>query len=129
MTNLIYISPFFIVANLKASISFYVDKLGFEVQHTSPVDNPFFAIICRDNISIMLKEIASNIKSIPNSTHHEWARWDAYISTKDPDKLFDEYCSNGVFFKQSIQDNDDGLQGFEVTDADGYVLFFGRPKS
>jgi hypothetical protein len=24
-------------------------------------------------------------------------------------------------------DNDDGLRGFELTDHDGYVLFFGRP--
>jgi hypothetical protein len=26
------------------------------------------------------------------------------------------------------EDGDDGLRGFEVQDADGYVLFFGRPK-
>jgi catechol 2,3-dioxygenase-like lactoylglutathione lyase family enzyme len=30
MPNLTYIAPFFIVADLKASVSFYVDKLGFE---------------------------------------------------------------------------------------------------
>ncbi len=23
---------------------------------------------------------------------------------------------------------DDGLRGFEIKDADGYVLFFGRPR-
>jgi catechol 2,3-dioxygenase-like lactoylglutathione lyase family enzyme len=129
MTNLIYISPSFIVANLKASVSFYVDKLGFEVKHISPDDNPFFAIVSRDNISIMLKEIAHDIKPIPNSTRHEWARWDAYISTADPDTLFDEYRSRNVSFKQPIQNDDDDLRGFEITDADGYVLFFGRPNS
>ena len=129
MTNLTYIMPSFIAANLKASVSFYVDKLGFEVQHISPDDNPFFAIVGRDNISIMLKEIAPNIKPIPNFTRHEWARWDAYIFTTDPDTLFNEYRSRNVSFKQSIQDDDDGLRGFEITDADGYVLFFGRPKS
>jgi hypothetical protein len=35
----------------------------------------------------------------------------------------------GVIFRQSIRDDDDGLRGFELTDADGYVLFFGRPKA
>jgi hypothetical protein len=30
---------------------------------------------------------------------------------------------------QPLKDDDDGLRGFEVTDADGYVLFFGRPRS
>jgi hypothetical protein len=39
----------------------------------------------------------------------------------------DGYRSGGVTFRQSIEDDDDGLRGFELTDADGYVLFFGRP--
>ena len=76
-----------------------------------------------------MKEIAENIKPIPNHTRHEWARWDAYISAADPDALFEEYRSRGLIFHQSIKDDDDGLGGFEVTDADGYVLFFGRPKA
>jgi len=29
---------------------------------------------------------------------------------------------------QPLQDNDDGLRGFEVEDVDGYILFFGCPK-
>ena len=129
MSNLTYISPSFIVANLKNSISYYVDKLGFEVRHIGPDENPFFAIVGRDNISIFLKEIAEDIQPIPNCTRHEWARWDAYISGADPDSLFEEYSSRGVNFHQSIMDDEDGLRGFEVTDADGYVLFFGRPKT
>jgi len=129
MTNLTYVSPFFIVTSLKTSVSFYVDKLGFEVRYISPDDDPFFAIVGRDQISIMLKGNTADIKPLPNHTRIDWARWDAYISTAEPDKLFEEYRSRGVAFPQPIQDDDDGLRGFEVTDADGYVLFFGRPKS
>jgi hypothetical protein len=77
----------------------------------------------------MLKEIASEVKPVPNRTLHEWAPWDAYISTKEPDILFEEYYSNGVAFSKPIHDNSDDLRGFEVEDADGYVLFFGRPNS
>ena len=128
MTNLNYISPFFIVANLKASVSFYVDKLGFEIRFIGPADEPYWAIVGRDNISIMLKGIAPDVKPVPNHTRHEWARWDAYISTSEPDKLFEEYDSNGVVFSKPIHDNSDDLRGFEIEDADGYVLFFGRPK-
>ncbi len=127
MTNLTHISPFFIVANLKTSISFYVDKLGFEIRFIDPGDAPFFAIVGREHISIMLKEIAADVKPVPNHTRHEWARWDAYISTTEPDILFEEYRSVGVTFRQPIRNDDDGLRGFEVADADGYVLFFGRP--
>jgi catechol 2,3-dioxygenase-like lactoylglutathione lyase family enzyme len=128
MANLNFISPFFIVADLKTSVSFYTDKLGFEILYTGPDDDPFWAMIGRDNISIMLKAIAPDVKPIPNHTRHEWARWDAYISTADPDKLFEEYSSNDVTFSKPIHDNSDDLRGFEIADADGYILFFGRPN-
>ncbi|MDO6433484.1 VOC family protein [Flavitalea sp. BT771] len=129
MSNLTYISPFFIVTSLKASVAFYVEKLGFEVRYIGPDDDPFFAIVGRDQISIMLKGNADEIKPAPNHTRYGWARWDAYISTAEPDTLFEEYRAAGVTFRQPIRDDDDGLRGFEVTDADGYVLFFGRPKA
>jgi len=128
MSNLSYISPFFIVASLKTSVSFYTDKLGFEVRYISHADDPYFAIVGRESISIMLKEIAPDIKPVPNHARHKYARWDAYISAAEPDNLFDEYRSRSVTFKQTIKDDNDGLRGFEVIDADGYVLFFGRPK-
>jgi catechol 2,3-dioxygenase-like lactoylglutathione lyase family enzyme len=128
MSNLIFISPFFIVSNIKDSVAFYVNKLGFEILYMGPEDDPFYAMVGRDHISIMLKVITEDIKPIPNYTRHEWARWDAYISTEDPDTLFEEFSSSGITFHQPIRDDNDGLRGFEVTDADGYVLFFGRPK-
>jgi len=127
MANLGAIFPFFIVSNLKASVSFYVDKLGFEIKYTGPDDDPFYAIVGRDDISIMLKAIAVDVKPVPNHTLHEWAAWDAYIYTADPDKLFEEYSAAGVKFRQPLQNNSDNLRGFEVMDADAYVLFFGRP--
>ena len=58
-----------------------------------------------------------------------WARWDAYIHVPDPDALAEELSARGVAFFQPLRDDDDGLRGFEVQDADGYVLFFGRPRS
>jgi len=127
--NVTFISPFFIVADIKAAVAFYVDKLGFEVLHMGPEDKPFFAMVGRGNVTIMLKEIADDIKPVPNHTRHEWASWDAYIFTQDPDLLFKEFQSNGITFRQPILNNSDGLRGFEVADADGYVLFFGRPQS
>jgi len=127
MLNLLSIFPFFIIENVTISVSFYVDKLGFEVRHVGPDDDPYWAIVGRDNISIMLKAIAPGINPIPNHTRHEWAPWDAYIATADPDNLFEEYRGREVSFVRPIHDNGDDIRGFEVKDADGYVLFFGRP--
>src|ERR1700726_531291 len=114
MTNLTYVSPFFIVTSLKTSVSFYVDKLGFEIRYTGPDEDPYWAIVGRDNISIMLKAIAPDVKPIPNHTCHDWAPWDAYISTVEPDTLFEEYRSNSVAFRKPIHDNSDDLRGFEI---------------
>jgi catechol 2,3-dioxygenase-like lactoylglutathione lyase family enzyme len=128
MANLTYVSPFFIVTNLQTSISFYVEKLGFEVRFMGPAEEPFYAIVGRDHISIMLKEIAPGIQPVPNHTRHAWARWDAFIYAEQPDILFEEFRAANIAFHQPIQNNNDGLRGFELADADGYVLFFGRPK-
>jgi hypothetical protein len=128
MTNLSYIMPCFIITDLKISVSFYVDKLGFKVRYMGPDKNPYWAIVGRDEISIMLKAVAPEIKPIPNRSRHEWAPTDAYISSVDPDKLFQEFNAKGVLFKTPLQNNSDDLRGFEVEDADGYLLFFGRPN-
>ena|ERR1700733_10506484 len=127
MAKLASICPSFIVANLNTAVSFYLNKLGFKVLHAVPADAPFFAMVGRDDIAIMLKEIAPDVLPVPNNKRHPWARWDAYIYAPEPDALFDEYVSAGVSFSQQIQDTKDNLRGFELEDADGYVLFFGRP--
>ena len=121
------IRPFFIVANLTTSVSFYVDKLGFKIQYIGPDVDPYWAIVGRDNVSIMLKAIADIVPN-PNHIRHKWAPCDAYISTEEPDRLFDEYRLNNISFTKPIHDNSDNLRGFEIEDADGYVLFFGRPN-
>ena len=53
----------------------------------------------------------------PNHTRHEWARWDAYIYTQDPDALFAEFKQRGASFVKELSFIDDGLWGFEVKDA------------
>lgn len=121
------IYPFFIVENLAASIDFYNQKLGFETDVLVPEEDPFFGIVCRDNIRILLKHITEGIQPVPNHTRHEWARWDAFILVSDPDALFAEYQARGLTFHEPISDTEDGLRAFEVKDHDGYVLCFGKP--
>ena len=121
------IYPFFIVKNLDESINFYNQKLGFETDLLIPEDDPFFAIVSRDNVRILLKHITEDIHPVPNHTQHEWARWDAFILVSDPDALFAEYQSRGLKFHEPLTDTDDGLRAFELKDYDGYALCFGKP--
>jgi len=122
--NLASIRPFFIVKDLQASIAHYIERLGFQLDFQGPDDDPFYAGVSRDGIGIMLKAILPDVLPQPNHTRHEWARWDAYIYTLDPDALFDEFSQRGASFVKTLSFIDEGLWGFEVTDADGYVIAF-----
>ncbi|HVL68620.1 MAG TPA: VOC family protein [Vicinamibacterales bacterium] len=125
------IAPFFIVKNVRAALSFYRDRLGFDIMFQGPSDDDiFFGIVQRGAAMIMLKDIG--VDPVPNHTrdiHRGIARWDAYLYVPDPDALAAEFASRNVEFMRPLKDDDDGLRGFEVQDADGYVLFFGRPRA
>jgi catechol 2,3-dioxygenase-like lactoylglutathione lyase family enzyme len=124
------IAPFFIVRNVPAALSFYHDLLGFEITFQGPTeDDIFFGIVQRGAAMIMLKAIG--VDPVPNYTRDikkGIARWDAYLHVPDPDALAAEFSSRNVEFFVPLNENysDDGLRGFEIRDADGYILFFGR---
>jgi hypothetical protein len=122
--NLTSIAPFFIVTDLQISVSYYVDRLGFQLAFQGPDDSPYYAGVSRDGVSIMLKAILPGVLPQPNHTRHEWARWDAYIYTLNPDTLFEEFSQRGASFVKTLSFIDEGLWGFEVSDADGYTLAF-----
>ncbi len=125
------IAPFFIVKNVPAALAFYCDRLGFDITFQGPdPDDIFFGIVQRGAAMIMLKDVG--VEPLPNckrDVKKGWARWDAYLHVPDPDALAVEFSSRNVEFYQPLKDDEDGLRGFELKDADGYVLFFGRPRS
>jgi len=129
-TKISGIAPFFIVKNVPVALSFYRDRLGFDITFQGPSDSDiFFGIVQRDAAMIMLKDIG--VDPVPNYTRDikkGIARWDAYIHVTDPDALASEFSSRNVEFFQPLKNDNDGLRGFEVRDADGYVLFFGCPQ-
>ena len=127
--NLVSINPFFIVKDLKVSVAYYVERMGFHVDFEGPSDDVYYAGVSRDGLGIMLKAILPGVLPCPNHTRHQWARWDAYIYTLDPDILFNEFKQRGVSFVKELSLIDEGLWGFEVSDADGYVLAFFRVTS
>jgi catechol 2,3-dioxygenase-like lactoylglutathione lyase family enzyme len=123
------IAPLFIVRDVPVALAFYRDRLGFDITFQGPEpDDIFFGIVQRGGAMIMVKAIG--VEPVPNCTRdiqQGIARWDAYLHAPDPDALAAELASRGVGFSEPLADTDDGLRGFEVKDADGYVLFFGRP--
>jgi hypothetical protein len=57
------------------------------------------------------------------ATSNKDRSWDAFVSVPDPDALAAEFASRNVEFFLPLHDNNnDGLRGFELKDADGYLL-------
>ena len=75
------ISPFFIVKHVPSSLSFYRDRLGFEITFQGPVaDDIFFGIVRKGGAMIMLKDVG--VDPLPNykrDVKKGVARWDAYL--------------------------------------------------
>ncbi|HEX5703400.1 MAG TPA: VOC family protein [Pyrinomonadaceae bacterium] len=124
------ISPFFIVTHVPTSLAFYRDRFGFEITFEGPEpDDIFFGIVRRGGAQILMKAVG--VAPVPNYTRdvkQGVARWDAFVIVPDPDALALEFASRDVEFFMPLKDTQDGLRGFEVKDADGYLLFFGRPR-
>jgi catechol 2,3-dioxygenase-like lactoylglutathione lyase family enzyme len=132
------ITPFFIVASVPATLSFYRDMLGFEVTFRGPTpEDEFFGIVQRDGATIMFKELGVirdgkevHVEPVPNYGREPAFSWDAYLEVADPDALAAEFASRGVLFSVPLTDRgDDGVRGFVVRDIDGYGLFFGNHRA
>ena len=124
------VAPFFVVDDLPATLAFYQSKLGFDVLYKSGGDgngDDYFALMGRDRVMIMFKAITPEVHPQPNHSRHEWAPWDAYINTEDPDTLYAEFTGRQVPMHRELANTNDGLRAFEVIDNNGYVLCFGRP--
>ena len=132
------VTPFFIVANVPATLSFYHDMLGFEVTFRGPTpEDEFFGIVRRDGAMIMFKALGVMrngkeilVKPIPNYGREPAFSWDAYLEVPDPDALAAEFASRGVVFSVPLTERGgDGVRGFVIKDTDGYGLFFGNHRA
>jgi len=139
MTRMISsITPFFIVASVPATLSFYRDMLGFEVTFRGPTpEDEFFGIVQRDGATIMFKELGVirdgkevHVEPVPNYGREPAFSWDAFLEVADLDALAAEFASRGVVCSVPLTDTgDDGVRGFVIKDIDGYGLFFGNHRA
>lgn len=120
------ISPMLLVSDVTRTIAFY-RALGFQPVYSEPQDEPFFAILARDQCQIFVKS-QDGVAPMPNPVRAPSLKWDAYVDTPDPDALFAEFSARRLAFHMTLADTSEGLFGFEIADPDGYVLFFGRPQ-
>ena len=131
------IAPFFIVANVPATLSFYRDQLGFEITFRGPSpDDEFLGVVRRDAAVIMFKALGEvvdgkdvAVQPVPNFKRQPAFCLDAWVEVPDPDTLAAEFASRGVRFAAPLADSDDGLRGFVIEDIDGHGIFFGHVRA
>src|SRR5262245_40468076 len=123
------ISPLLQVRDLRASILFYGEKLGFR---TGSVERGF-SIVRRDDCSVFLaqktKEADLTNKSA-RAVNDEWCNYDVYIHCQPGtlDALFAEFREKGVpmpdCYNGGPLTRPYGVRDFSVIDPDGYDLVF-----
>lgn len=106
------------VSDMDASLSFYCDKLGFDLSFSwnTPID---YAVIKRDDVSIHL---SLQQKLAKRSVEHT----SVYIFVYDVRQLHQEFTTNGVTEITEPHLHEYGMLDFDLGDPDGHILSFGR---
>ena len=123
MAQLEGISTIVPVADTAASISFYVDVLGFELRHHD--ENTGFALFARDHASVMLVRAADDAALAATRNNIS-----SYIWVRDLDALWAELSPalntlpEGRVRAPFVQSY--GMREFHVKDPDGFLIFFGE---
>jgi catechol 2,3-dioxygenase-like lactoylglutathione lyase family enzyme len=118
------VAPQFLVDDLDASIAYYRDKLGFDVDFCY---ESFYAGVSRDGFAIHLKCAP---KTVSDRAHRkESEHLDAYFSVSGVAALHDELRSRGALITRSLEARPWSCLDFYVEDPDGYILCFSEPTA
>lgn len=120
------VTPVFPVSDISATIRWYEEQLGF-IGDPFPDSEPYvFAILRRDDVTIMLQRIEGYEKpDLYNS--RSGGVWDAYIRVEGVRDLF-ESVKDEATIVQPLRRQPYGNWEFEVRDPNGYLLVFSEPS-
>ena len=119
------IAPQFFTTDLRSTLAYYKDKLGFECLGTW-LDPPVYAIVARDQHRIHFRCAEP---PAPNPDKYADELLDAYLFVEDADALFAEYRARGVEVTRVLANTPWDSREFVVKDCDGRLLAFGAdPK-
>jgi catechol 2,3-dioxygenase-like lactoylglutathione lyase family enzyme len=111
-------SPQFLVADLKQSVTFYTEMLGFGIGFFY---GDFYCGIKKDGFSIHLKSGKPAIEERENRRNNEHV--DITFSVEGINDLYDELKGKPVRIIQSLRDMPYGRE-FYIADPDGYIIAF-----
>ena len=115
------IAPQFFTTDIRGTLAYYRDKLGFECVGTWQ-EPPVYAIVTRDQHAIHFR-CAEPPTANPEKYSDELL--DAYVLVEDVDSLYAEYAARGVEFTRELGNTPWHSREFVVKDCDGRLLAFG----
>jgi uncharacterized glyoxalase superfamily protein PhnB len=120
-----YISPTLAVRDIKKTIDFYTNSLGFKVGMAFPgVENPEYADLSRDGMVLMFLP-ADNIGIGDDEKLGVGVNLYMQIDG-DINEYYDKLRKGGVKITVDIKDEPFGIRDFTVEDIDGYQLTFNQ---
>jgi len=119
------ISPLLAVRNMKQTVEFYKNSLGFKLGMTFPdADNPEYADLSKDGMVLMFIT-AENIGI--GSEEKLGIGVNLYMEIDgDIDEYYNELKNRSVRIAVEIKDEPFGIRDFTVEDIDGYKLTFNQ---
>jgi uncharacterized glyoxalase superfamily protein PhnB len=120
------ISPLLATRNVKATIDFYRDTLGFTVGMVFPdVDHAEYADLTKDEMSLMFvpaKNLGISRAARLGTGVNLYLEIDG-----DIDEYYGELKKKGVKITTDIKDEPFGIRDFTIEDTNGYQLTFNQP--
>ena len=123
-----YLSPTLAVRDMKKTIDFYKNSLGFGIGMLFPdADNPEYADLSKDGMILMFIPAANlgigNDEKLGTGVN-------LYLEIDgDIDEYYAELKEKGVEIAVDIKDEPFGIRDFTIKDIDGYQLTFNRPSN
>ncbi|MFC1592556.1 zinc ribbon domain-containing protein [Candidatus Omnitrophota bacterium] len=120
-----YLSPTLAVRNMKETIEFYKNSLGFKMGMAFPdASNPEYADISRDGMVLMFIP-AENISIV--SEEKLGIGVNLYMQIDgNIDEYYNELIRRGVKIAAEIKNEPYGIRDFTVEDVNGYMLTFNQ---
>jgi uncharacterized glyoxalase superfamily protein PhnB len=120
-----YISPTLAVRNMKQTIQFYRDSLGFKMGMAFPdADNPEYVDLSKDGMVLMFipaKNVGIGAKEKLGIGVNLYMQING-----DIDEYYRELKNKGVKIAVDIKDEPYGIRDFTIEDINGYKLTFNQ---
>jgi len=122
-----HISPTLAVRDMKKTIDFYTNALGFKLGMVFPgIENPEYADLSKDGMVLMFLS-AANLGI--GSDEKLGVGVNLYMQIDgNIDEYYDKLKKGGVSIPVDIKDEPFGIRDFTVEDVDGYQLTFNQQK-